>query len=86
MSHNLLLTASYIALFSIWGLSGFVAIPVPVNLIVTSTLILYIGCHRSLRLLATEAEGGKFLPFCCEGKSRGKKTRIGGLLECAGEQ
>ena len=58
MSHNLVLTASYIALFSIWGLSGFVAIPVPVNLIVTSTLILYIGCHRSLRLLATEAEGG----------------------------
>ena len=25
-------------------------VPVPVNLIVTSTLILYIGCHRSLRL------------------------------------
>ena len=58
MAHNLALTGSYVALFSIWGLSGFVAIPVPVNLIITSTLILFIGCHRSLRLLATEAEGG----------------------------
>ena len=57
-AHNLSLTASYVALFSLWGLSGLVVIPVPVNLIVTSSLILFIGCHRSLRLLATEAEGG----------------------------
>jgi hypothetical protein len=58
MAHNLALTGSYICLFGIWLLSGFVAIPVPVNLIVTSTLILFIGCHRSLRLLCSEAEGG----------------------------
>jgi minor histocompatibility antigen H13 len=57
-AHNLSLTASYVALFSLWGISGLVVIPVPVNLIVTSSLILFIGCHRSLRLLATEAEGG----------------------------
>lgn len=58
MPHNLALTGSYVALFGIWLLSGFVAIPVPVNLILTSTLILFVGCHRSLRLLASEAEGG----------------------------
>ena len=58
MAHNLGLTLSYIALFSIWGLSGFFVIPVPANLIITSSLIVFIGCHRSLRLLATEAEGG----------------------------
>ena len=57
--HNFVLTASYVALFSIWGLSGLVLIPVPVNLILTSTLIVYIGCHRSLHLLKTEAQGGK---------------------------
>jgi minor histocompatibility antigen H13 len=57
-SHNLLLTLSYIALFAIWGLSAFVLIPVPLNLITTSTLIVFIGCHRSLRLLRTESEGG----------------------------
>ena len=57
-SHNVLLTLSYLVLFAIWGLSSVILIPVPVNLIVTSTLIVYIGCHRSLRLLKTEAQGG----------------------------
>jgi minor histocompatibility antigen H13 len=56
--HNILLTSSYFALLGIWGLSGFILIPVSVNLVVTSTLILYIGCHRSLRLLLSEEHGG----------------------------
>ncbi|CAN0242988.1 unnamed protein product [Pylaiella littoralis] len=42
--------ASYAALFGLWTLTQFVLVPVPVNLILTSTLILYIGSHRSLRL------------------------------------
>ncbi|CAM9253245.1 unnamed protein product [Ascophyllum nodosum] len=42
--------ASYAALFGLWTISQFVLVPVPVNLIATSTLILYIGSHRSLRL------------------------------------
>lgn len=48
---NHLLVASYILLFSFWGLSNVISIPVSLNLIVTSTLIIYIGAHRSLRLL-----------------------------------
>lgn len=55
--HNLLLTLSYVLLFVFWGASNFILIPVSVNLIVTSTLIIYIGSHRSLRLLVTEDEG-----------------------------
>ncbi|CAN0038768.1 unnamed protein product, partial [Discosporangium mesarthrocarpum] len=42
--------ASYGALFTLWSISLFVLVPVPVNLILTSSLILYIGCHRSLRM------------------------------------
>jgi minor histocompatibility antigen H13 len=56
--HNLLLTASYVLLFVFWGASNFILIPVSLNLIVTSSLIIYIGSHRSLRLLVTEDEGG----------------------------
>lgn len=48
---NYLLVTSYLLLFSIWGLSNVILIPVSFNLIVTSTLIIYIGAHRSLRLL-----------------------------------
>ncbi len=33
-------------------------IPFTVNLVITSTLIVYIGSHRSIMLLASEAEGG----------------------------
>uniref|UniRef100_A0A7S0SXT6 Signal peptide peptidase n=1 Tax=Chromulina nebulosa TaxID=96789 RepID=A0A7S0SXT6_9STRA len=55
---NQLLSYSYIALFSIWSISYFIAIPVSINLIITSTLIIYIGSHRSLRLLISEADGG----------------------------
>lgn len=55
---NLLLTLSYVLLFSFWGISYFYAMPVVLNLTVTSTLIVYIGSHRSLRLLIHESEGG----------------------------
>jgi minor histocompatibility antigen H13 len=50
---------SYFGLFAIWGAAYFVVIPVPVNLILHSCLILYIGCHRSLNLLVPESEGGQ---------------------------
>jgi len=55
---NYLLSFAYLALFGVWGISNFYALPVSVNLIATSTLIVYIGCHRSLRLLLSEADGG----------------------------
>lgn len=58
MSQNRLLTLSYILLIALWGASGFIVIPVSVNLICMSTLIIYIGSHRSLKLLMTEEEGG----------------------------
>lgn len=57
MSNNLL-TGSYAALFFIWGISYFYAIPVSVNVIITSTILIYIGAHRSLRLLIDEVDGG----------------------------
>eukprot|EP01038_Epipyxis_sp_PR26KG_P003960 gene3960-5679_t len=57
-SINLMLTTSYIALFAFWLLSYFILIPIPLNLIVTSTLIVYIGSHRSLNLLLSESDGG----------------------------
>ena len=59
MAHNFLLTLSYVLLFSLWAVSYVFAIPVPVNLILTSTLIVFIGSHRSLALLVHESEGGR---------------------------
>ena len=56
--HNILLSLSYLALFSLWGLSSVILIPVSVNLVLTSTLIVFIGSHRSLKLLLSEADGG----------------------------
>jgi len=53
-----LLTFAYIILFAFWGLSYYVVIPVPLNLIVTSTAIVFIGSHRSLNLLVSEEDGG----------------------------
>lgn len=53
-----LLNFSYLALFAIWAAAYFIVIPVPVNLIVHSCLIIYIGSHRSLNLLTPESEGG----------------------------
>ena len=58
MSSNNLLTFSYLVLFSFWLLSYYVIIPVPLNLVVTSSLIVFIGSHKSLSLLLSESEGG----------------------------
>lgn len=55
---NILLNLSYFALFSIWAASYWYALPMSPNVVATATLIVYIGSHRSLRLLATEEEGG----------------------------
>ena len=57
-SKNPLLTASYATLFSMWAYSYYYVLPMSPNVVITATLIVYIGSHRSLRLLATEAEGG----------------------------
>ena len=54
-----MLIIAYHALFGIWVASYFFLIPVPVNLIVTSSLIIYIGCHRSLALLQTDEKTGE---------------------------
>ncbi|RYH30246.1 hypothetical protein EON65_05790 [archaeon] len=58
MVSNQLLQLSYIVLFSFWAISYFYALPVALNLIVTSTAIVYIGSYRSLNLLVSEADGG----------------------------
>jgi hypothetical protein len=55
---NVLLMLSYVCLFGMWGVSYWYAMPMSPNVVITATLIVYIGSHRSLRLLATEAEGG----------------------------
>lgn len=55
---NQLLQVAYILLFSFWGVSYFYAMPIALNLIVTSTAIVYIGSHRSLHLLVAEEHGG----------------------------
>jgi minor histocompatibility antigen H13 len=57
-ARNPLLNLSYLALFSLWTASYFVALPVPVNLVAQATLIVYIGSYRSLNLLLKESEGG----------------------------
>jgi hypothetical protein len=57
-SSNILLTLSYCGLFSVWALSYVVLIPVSLNLVLTSSFIIYIGSHRSLRLLISEKDGG----------------------------
>ena len=46
----ILLAAGYGALFLLWAGSSVVLIPIPANLIMTTTAIIYVGCHRSLRL------------------------------------
>jgi len=55
---NVMLTLSYVILFGIWAISYWYAMPMSPNVVLTATLIVYIGSHRSLRLLATEEEGG----------------------------
>jgi minor histocompatibility antigen H13 len=54
-----MLIIAYHLLFGLWLASYFFLIPVPVNLIVTSSLIIYIGCHRSLALLQTDEKTGE---------------------------
>lgn len=54
-----MLIIAYHVLFGIWAASYFYLIPVPVNLIMTSALIIYIGCHRSLALLQTDEKTGE---------------------------
>mmetsp|Transcript_15671 Transcript_15671/g.26149 ORF Transcript_15671/g.26149 Transcript_15671/m.26149 type:complete len:373 (+) Transcript_15671:101-1219(+) len=58
MAQNQYLSLAYLVLFAFWALSYVIVIPVPLNLIVQSTLIVYIGCHRSLTLLVKESDGG----------------------------
>lgn len=53
-----LLNLSYLLLLGFWAASYFIVIPVPLNLIVSATSIVFIGSYRSLRLLATEENGG----------------------------
>lgn len=55
---TVLLNLCYVLLFAFWAISYYVVIPVPVNLIVTSTTIVFIGSYRSLQLLVSEADGG----------------------------
>ena len=56
------LNLAYVALVGIWLINASsIILPVPVNVIIHSVLIIYIGCHRSLNLLATEEEGGAAL-------------------------
>lgn len=50
-----LLKLIYISLILIWGCSYFVILPIGVNLGIITSLIIYIGCHRSLRLLDHDA-------------------------------
>mmetsp|Transcript_35581 Transcript_35581/g.46940 ORF Transcript_35581/g.46940 Transcript_35581/m.46940 type:complete len:456 (-) Transcript_35581:220-1587(-) len=61
-SINYLLLGSYALLLLLWIITQKVLIPVPVNLILTSTAIIYIGCHRSLRLRNALDEDGKPKP------------------------
>jgi minor histocompatibility antigen H13 len=45
-----MLLVAYLGLFGLWAAAQVVIIPVPVNVIVTSVLIIYVGSHLSLRL------------------------------------
>jgi len=47
---NPLLLGSYVALFGLWAVTQKLLVPVPLNLVVSATAIIYIGSHRSLRL------------------------------------
>jgi hypothetical protein len=50
MPRNNAFIAAYAALFLIWLAPYFINIPVYANLIGSVAIILYLGCHRSLRL------------------------------------
>lgn len=44
-----LVAASYAILFAVNVMSNFVLIPIHVNMIISATLTIYIGCHRSIK-------------------------------------
>jgi minor histocompatibility antigen H13 len=46
---------AFVAVFGMWALAYFVVVPIPVNLVVTSTSIVVLGSYRSLRLLDPDA-------------------------------
>uniref|UniRef100_A0A7S2V0H1 Minor histocompatibility antigen H13 n=1 Tax=Fibrocapsa japonica TaxID=94617 RepID=A0A7S2V0H1_9STRA len=48
---NNMVYGSYAAIFACLAISNFVIIPVPLNLIVTATAIVYVGSHSSIKLL-----------------------------------
>jgi minor histocompatibility antigen H13 len=54
-----LMTFAYVILLSFWGISYFIAIPISLNLIVTSTTIVFIGSIRSLTLLDSHTHTGE---------------------------
>lgn len=59
MNENIrLLLLANLLLFSFWAASYFILIPVPLNLIVSATSIVFIGAHRSLKLVLSEEDGG----------------------------
>jgi minor histocompatibility antigen H13 len=52
---TILYNMSFVGLFGLWAASYFVALPIQVNTIMTSTLIIFLASHRSLRLLDHDA-------------------------------
>ena len=46
----MLLSVAYLLLFGFWAASYFIIIPVTLNLVVTASSIIIIGCFRSLKL------------------------------------
>lgn len=60
MAKSMGLTWAYLILTICWAWSAVapVLIPYQINVVITATCIVYIGCHRSLPLLLSEAEGG----------------------------
>eukprot|EP00605_Chrysophyceae_sp_TOSAG23-4_P002264 GSChrysophyteH1.ASY1.ANO1.2508.1 assembled CDS len=55
---NPILSLAYTSLIGLWASSYFYVVPISFNVVSTATIIVYIGSHRSLRLLASESEGG----------------------------
>jgi minor histocompatibility antigen H13 len=53
--NSLLYNLSFITVFGLWAADYFVAIPVALNLVLTSTAIVVLGSYRSLRMLDPDA-------------------------------
>lgn len=58
---NKLVVLAFGSLLTLLGISYFIALPIPVNLILMSTLIVFIGSVRSLKLLNTHGHNGERL-------------------------